>query len=105
MNAAITITAHGLTGFLGREAAPRELECLLEIAGGSTGKEAARALGITEDGVKKRLLCLGTKLNVTRRAALVAKAFALGLIQPSSAIAPNPNQQHDHEQHQSVFIA
>ncbi|MFJ2456422.1 LuxR C-terminal-related transcriptional regulator [Pseudomonas protegens] len=79
---ATTITAHGFTGFLGRGAAPRELECLLAVAAGATGKEVARALGISEDGVKKRLLSLSTKLNVTRRAALVAEAFKRGLISP-----------------------
>ena len=105
MNAATTITAHGITGFLGRGAAPRELECLLAVAGGATGKEAARSLGVTEDTIKKRLLALTTKLGVTRRAALVAKAFALGLIQPASAPTPNPNQQHDQDQHQGIFLA
>lgn len=87
MNSASSITAYGFTGFLGRGAAPRELECLLAIAGGATGKEAARALGMTEDGVKKRLLCLSTKLNVTRRAQLVAEAFKRGLISPASVLA------------------
>lgn len=82
MNAATSITAYGFTGFLGRGAAPRELECLLAVAGGATGKEAAKALGISEDGVKKRLIALGTKLGVTRRAALVAEAFRRGLISP-----------------------
>lgn len=87
MNAPTTITAHGLTGFLGRGAAPRELECLLAVAAGATGKEVARALGISEDGVKKRLLSLSTKLNVTRRAALVAEAFKRGLISPAAVLA------------------
>lgn len=107
MNAATTITAHGLTGFLGRGAAPRELECLLAIAGGASGKEAARALGVTEDTVKKRILALTTKLGVTRRAALVAKAFSLGLIKATGVIAPNPEPQHqeDGDQFQGVFIA
>ncbi|NWA24021.1 helix-turn-helix transcriptional regulator [Pseudomonas gingeri] len=107
MNAATTITAHGLTGFLGRGAAPRELECLLAVAGGASGKEAARALGVTEDTVKKRLLSLTTKLGVTRRAALVAKAFALGLIQVAGVIAPNPGpqRQEDSDQFQGVFTA
>ncbi|WEX16252.1 helix-turn-helix transcriptional regulator [Pseudomonas sp. G11] len=107
MNAATTITAHGLTGFLGRGAAPRELECLLAVAAGASGKEAARALGVTEDTVKKRLLALTTKLGVTRRAALVAKAFALGLIQAACVIAPNPGpqRQEDSDQFQGTFIA
>ncbi|UEH06698.1 helix-turn-helix domain-containing protein [Pseudomonas sp. HN8-3] len=107
MNAANTITAHGLTGFLGRGAAQREMECLLAVAGGATGKEAARALGVTEDTIKKRLLSLTTKLGVTRRAALVAKAFSLGLIQVSGVIAPNPGpqDQRDIDQFQGIFIA
>jgi len=107
MNAATTITAHGLTGFLGRGAAPRELECLLAVAAGASGKEAARALGVTEDTVKKRLLSLTTKLGVTRRAALVAKAFSLGLIKVTGVIAPNPEPQHQEEgdQFQGTFIA
>ncbi|WP_129932397.1 MULTISPECIES: LuxR C-terminal-related transcriptional regulator [unclassified Pseudomonas] len=78
-----TITLSGFTGLLGRGAAPRELECLLAIAGGASGKEAARALGISEDGVKKRLIALGTKWGVTRRAALVAEAFKRGVISPA----------------------
>lgn len=82
--AAETITLSGFTGFLGRGAAPRELECLLAIAGGASGKEAARALGISEDGVKKRLIALGTKWGVTRRAALVAEAFKRGVISPAA---------------------
>ncbi|MDH1551192.1 MULTISPECIES: LuxR C-terminal-related transcriptional regulator [Pseudomonas] len=78
-----TITLSGFTGLLGCGAAPRELECLLAIAGGASGKEAARALGISEDGVKKRLIALGTKWGVTRRAALVAEAFKRGVISPA----------------------
>jgi len=81
------ITLFGFTGFLGRGAAPRELECLLAIAGGATGKEAARVLGISEDGVKKRLLALSTKWGVTRRAALVAEAFKRGIISPAAVLA------------------
>lgn len=80
-----TIMLSGFTGFLGRGAAPRELECLLAIAGGASGKEVARALGISEDGVKKRLISLGTKWGVTRRAALVAEAFRRGVISNTAA--------------------
>lgn len=80
-----TITLSGFTGFLGRGAAPRELECLLAIAGGASGKEVARILGISEDGVKKRLIALGTKWGVTRRAALVAEAFRRGVISNTAA--------------------
>lgn len=80
-----TITLSGFTGFLGRGAAPRELECLLAIAGGASGKEVARILGISEDGVKKRLIALGTKWGVTRRAALIAEAFRRGVISNTAA--------------------
>ena len=80
-----TITLSGFTGFLGRGAAPRELECLLAIAGGASGKEVARTLGISEDGGKKRLIALGTKWGVTRRAALVAEAFRRGVISNAAA--------------------
>ncbi|WP_236183478.1 LuxR C-terminal-related transcriptional regulator [Pseudomonas juntendi] len=84
MTTTATITLGNWQGLLGHGAAPRELECLLAIAGGASGKEAARALGISEDGVKKRLIALGTKWGVTRRAALVAEAFRRGVISPAA---------------------
>lgn len=84
MTPATSITVGNWQGLLGHGAAPRELECLLAIAGGASGKEAARALGISEDGVKKRLIALGTKWGVTRRAALVAEAFKRGVISPAA---------------------
>lgn len=84
MTAATSITIGSWKGLLGRGAAPRELECLLAIAGGASGKEAARTLGISEDGVKKRLIALGTKWGVTRRTALVAEAFKRGVISPAA---------------------
>lgn len=42
MNTTATITLGNWQGLLGHGAAPRELECLLAIAGGASGKEAAR---------------------------------------------------------------
>lgn len=78
-----TITANGFVGFLGRGAAPRELECLLAVASGQTSKEAAKHLGISAGSIDKRLLALTTKLGVHRRAALVAEAFKRGMIQPA----------------------
>ncbi|PPS61025.1 MULTISPECIES: response regulator transcription factor [Pseudomonas] len=80
---ASTIDFAGFTGFLGRGAAPRELQCLMAIAAGRTSKEAARELGVAPDTIDKRLLALTTKLGVTRRAALVAEAFKRGLISPA----------------------
>lgn len=96
-----TITFAGFTGFLGRGAAPRELQCLMAVAAGKTSKEAAIELGIAADSINKRLLALTTKLGVTRRTALVAEAFKRGLISPlliafcailvgQSAVADNP---------------
>lgn len=78
-----TINFAGFTGFLGRGAAPRELQCLMAVAAGRTSKEAARELGVAPDTIDKRLLSLTTKLGVTRRAALVAEAFRRGLISPA----------------------
>ncbi|MBX7274587.1 helix-turn-helix transcriptional regulator [Pseudomonas sp. ERGC3:05] len=102
-----TINFAGFTGFLGRGAAPRELQCLMAVASGQTSKEAARDLGVSPDTVDKRLLSLTTKLGVTRRAALVAKAFSLGLIKVAGVIAPNPEPQHqeDGDQFEGVFTA
>lgn len=82
-----TITSHGFIGFLGRGAAPRELQCLMAIAAGKTSKEAAEDLGIAPDSIDKRLLALTTKLGVTRRAAMVAEAFKRGLISPAAVLA------------------
>lgn len=81
-----TITFAGFTGFLGRGAAPRELECLMAVASGMTSKEAARDLGISSGTIDKRLLALTTKMGVTRRAALVAEAFRRGLISPAAVM-------------------
>lgn len=84
MTTATSITIGNWQGLLGHGAAPRELECLLAIAGGASGKEAARMLGVSEDGIKKRLMCLGTKWGVTKRAALVAEGFRRGVISPAA---------------------
>ncbi|CAI3796668.1 hypothetical protein GLGCALEP_01611 [Pseudomonas sp. MM221] len=84
MTTTATITLGNWQGLLGHGAAPRELECLLAIAGGASGKEVARALGISEDGVKKRMMALGTKWGVTKRTALVAEAFRRGIISPAA---------------------
>ncbi|MCP3791268.1 LuxR C-terminal-related transcriptional regulator [Pseudomonas sp. N2-11] len=83
-SAAASITVGNWQGLLGHGAAPRELECLLAIAGGASGKEVARALGISEDGVKKRMMALGTKWGLTKRTALVAEAFRRGIISPAA---------------------
>ncbi len=104
MNAA-TITFAGFTGLLGKGVAPRELQCLLAIAAGQTTKEVAQVLGVAPDTVNKRLLALTTKLGVTRRAGLVAKAFALGLISFASAANPSPEDHQGGNETDGVFIA
>lgn len=101
----MTIAFAGLTGQLGKGVAPRELQCLLAVAAGMTSKEAARELGLAPDSVDKRLLAASTKLGVTKRAALVAKAFAMGLISFSTGMLPTPQGNQQGNQHEGVFIA
>ncbi|MEV4469792.1 response regulator [Nonomuraea salmonea] len=73
------------TRLLGQVRAPadplssRELEVLGLIARGSTNREAAARLFISEATVKSHLLHIYTKLGVKDRAAAVAAAFERGL--------------------------
>src|SRR4051794_7755003 len=60
----------------------RELEVLQLVAGGSTNREAAARLFITEATVKTHLLNTYAKLGVGDRAAAVAEAFNRGLLTP-----------------------
>lgn len=99
------ITAHGITGNPGKRLSPRELQCLMAVAAGMTSKEVAQELGIAPDTVDKRLLAATTKLGVTRRAALVAEAFRLGLIAFSNSMMPTPQHHKDQDQHQGVLVA
>jgi DNA-binding NarL/FixJ family response regulator len=64
------------------ETAPtgRELEILRLVAAGTTNKEAARRLFISEATVKTHLLHLYAKLGVRDRAAAVAAAYKAGLL-------------------------
>jgi DNA-binding NarL/FixJ family response regulator len=62
----------------------RELEVLGLVAAGSTNKEAAAALFITEATVKTHLLNIYAKLGVSDRAAAVAEAFHRGLLTPTA---------------------
>ena len=89
-------SAHQLAGNLGMGLARRELECLLSVASGMTSKQTARKLGVSPDTVDKRLLAATTKLGVTRRIALVAEAFRLGVIFfvcDKSPRPPRPDQK------------
>ncbi|MGM1065319.1 response regulator [Saccharothrix sp. Mg75] len=60
----------------------RELEVLELIAGGSTNREAAKRLHISETTVKTHLLHVYAKLGVNDRAAAVATAFSRGYLGP-----------------------
>jgi DNA-binding NarL/FixJ family response regulator len=60
----------------------RELEVLQLIARGTTNREAARRLFISEASVKAHLLHLYAKLGVNDRAAAVAAAYERGLLTP-----------------------
>jgi DNA-binding NarL/FixJ family response regulator len=59
---------------------PRELEVLRLIARGSTNRETAARLFISEATVKTHLLHVYAKLGVRDRAAAVAAAFERGLL-------------------------
>jgi DNA-binding NarL/FixJ family response regulator len=61
----------------------RELEVLELVAAGTTNKEAAIRLFISEATVKTHLLHVYAKLGVTDRAAAVAEAFNRGLLTPA----------------------
>jgi len=58
----------------------RELEVLRLVAAGTTNKEAAKRLFISEATVKTHLLHLYGKLGVRDRAAAVAAAYQAGLL-------------------------
>ncbi|WP_027944531.1 response regulator [Amycolatopsis taiwanensis] len=60
----------------------RELEVLELIAKGSTNREAAKQLFISEATVKTHLLHVYAKLGVKDRAAAVATAFSRGYLTP-----------------------
>jgi DNA-binding NarL/FixJ family response regulator len=64
------------------ELSPRELEILELVARGTTNKEAAARLFISEATVKTHLLHIYAKLGVNDRAAAVAAGFDRGLLTP-----------------------
>jgi DNA-binding NarL/FixJ family response regulator len=61
----------------------RELEILELVAAGTTNREAAARLFISEATVKTHLLHIYAKLGVSDRAAAVAEAFNRGLLTPA----------------------
>jgi len=64
----------------------RELEVLRLVAAGSTNREAARALFISEATVKTHLLHIYEKLEVRDRAAAVAAGYQRGLLAPDRSM-------------------
>jgi DNA-binding NarL/FixJ family response regulator len=62
----------------------RELEVLELVAAGTTNREAAARLFISEATVKTHLLHIYAKLGVGDRAAAVAEAFNRGLLTPQT---------------------
>ena len=62
----------------------RELEVLGLVAAGSTNREAAARLFLSEATVKTHLLHIYAKLGVSDRAAAVAEAFNRGLLTPET---------------------
>ena len=67
---------------------PRELEVLELVAAGTTNREAAVRLFISEATVKSHLLNIYAKLGVNDRAAAVAEAFNRRLLVPRSPDGP-----------------
>jgi DNA-binding NarL/FixJ family response regulator len=59
---------------------PRQVEILRLVAAGKANKQVAAQLGIAEDTVKTLLKDVYARLRVGNRAAAVAKALQLGLI-------------------------
>jgi DNA-binding NarL/FixJ family response regulator len=69
----------------GETVSERELEVLRLVARGSTNREAADRLFISEATVKTHLLHIYAKLGVNDRAAAVATAYERGLLTPGDA--------------------
>ncbi|CAM5243895.1 hypothetical protein SALBM135S_01484 [Streptomyces alboniger] len=62
----------------------QEARILRLVAGGATTAVAARAAGIGVDGVNYHLSRLCRRLRVQNRTALVARAYVLGLLDPTA---------------------
>ncbi|MFF3564885.1 LuxR C-terminal-related transcriptional regulator [Streptomyces sp. NPDC002574] len=62
---------------------PQEARILALVASGATSALIARSVGLTADGVNYHLTRLCRVLRVPNRTALVAKAYALGLLRPA----------------------
>jgi len=76
------ITHGNWQGFTDHGLSDRELECTVLAACGLTNKEIAKQMGIAPDTVKKRIQNAMFRLDVPRRAALVAEAMRKAIIAP-----------------------
>ncbi|WP_435220615.1 helix-turn-helix transcriptional regulator [Streptomyces sp. Tue6028] len=63
---------------------PLEARILTLVASGATSALIARSVGLTADGVNYHLSRLCRALKVPNRTALVAKAYVLGFLRPTS---------------------
>lgn len=63
---------------------PVARQILIQIASGATTAATARAVGLTVDGVNYHVTRLCRRFDVPNRVALVAKAYVLGLLAPTS---------------------
>jgi DNA-binding NarL/FixJ family response regulator len=82
-----SVAARLMSRFRSPSAGPlsqRELEVLELVAAGTTNREAAARLFISEATVKTHLLNIYAKLGVSDRAAAVAEAFNRGLLTPET---------------------
>ncbi|WP_241968522.1 LuxR C-terminal-related transcriptional regulator [Streptomyces sp. ICBB 8177] len=79
----------------GVELGEREAAVLALVASGATTAAIARALDLTVDGVNYHLGRLARRLQAPNRAALVARAYVLGLLEPGSW--PPRARVHDQE--------
>jgi len=103
----MSITIGSWKGFHDGVFAPRELEAVLHCANDLTVKEAAKAMGISPETLKKRLEAARFKLKASSIRALVLESFRLGLIAAVTCSAPaNPDPQHNkREKTDGVLIA
>lgn len=62
------------------ELTARELQVLTLVADGLSNKEAARGLGISENGVKRLMSTVLAKLNSPNRTLAVVRALEVGLL-------------------------
>lgn len=67
----------------------REKQVLRLVARGETSAAIAEELGLTADGVNYHLTRLTNRLGVPNRAALIARSYTLGLLDPT-AWPPQP---------------